>query len=270
VFNLSYAQEIKQTQDVTKENTVVKEETKAVFTTICAVSGSELEVTDKTPYSDYNKRRYYFLNQNLKKDFDKAQYKYVLKIVTCEVCGVQQFIKQCNFIQANYEGRGYYVCCSEHKAEFERNPSKYAGKTVLPIIKSEQEVKKGKTEREPLIQVVVLDYKKQDFLMKGSGSEVIKVFPSEGAELIDVIVEIKNISKKEISWLPDKWELIDAKGYSHNPLNKFPRILSKPLQPEFKTKMNLCFELAKGRLPVELNINHEFRKTKAVFPFGNK
>jgi len=104
--------------------------------TVCAVTGTSIKVTEKTPSSEYHGVRYYFIDEARKKEFDKNQWKYSKDIVTCQVCGKQDKIRgrgRATFPDFAYEGRTYSFCSNSHKALFEANPMKYLNPDKLSL-----------------------------------------------------------------------------------------------------------------------------------------
>ncbi|GEM_PF-6221748 len=118
--------------------------------TVCAVTGTSIKVTEKTPSSEYHGVRYYFIDEARKKEFDKNQWKYSKDIVTCQVCGKQDKIRgrgRNTFPDARYEGRTYFFCGNTHKTMFEASPLQYidADKMYLrTVLKKPVEDKKKK------------------------------------------------------------------------------------------------------------------------------
>jgi len=118
--------------------------------TVCAVTGTNIKVTEKTPSSEYHGVRYYFIDEARKREFEKNQWKYSKEIVTCQVCGKQDKIRgrgRNTFPDARYEGRSYFFCGNTHKAMFEASPLQYidADKMYLrTVLKKPVEDKKKK------------------------------------------------------------------------------------------------------------------------------
>lgn len=254
MFNNLYCQE------KTENKAAQENQAKKPFYTICAVSGVKIEVTDKTPYSDYNGIRYYFANENVKKSFDKAQWKYANNMLTCKVCGAQELKNRRSFVQSKYNGKSYDLCSSSHKAEFEKTPEKYIKNIALPAQASENQ--------SLLVQIKVLDCKFVDFLIKGKEENQIKVLPSKGAKFLEMKVEVKNISDHELKFLGSRWSLIDDNGNVHKPIiydtSKISRFLDRPLQPELTMELDFTFEIAKERTALKLEV-YEGTKTSTAF-----
>ncbi|MFH1824350.1 MAG: hypothetical protein ABH873_03890 [Candidatus Firestonebacteria bacterium] len=119
-----------------------KEVIKRPAKTVCAVTGSPLEVTDKTPFIVSKEGTvYYFLNEEAKMKFQAAgqSWKYVRDILTCQVCGTQEKKRGRGtqfFQEARYEGRAYFFCSNTHKIEFMKDPGKFNPKPVAIIVKN--------------------------------------------------------------------------------------------------------------------------------------
>lgn len=207
---------------------------------VCAVTGVKIDVTDKTPYSDYQNTKYYFINIEAKRKFDLAQWKYVKDILTCNVCGNQENRKTKTFLDTKYDNRIYYVCSMQHKTVFDKDPKKYIkGTADLP-----QQFNYEQYEFNKDISVQILGYKYVDSVIDKNGE---KKFAGKDLKFVVVDVTIKNVTEKELRMLPPTWELYDTKGYVHinQSVDRHLVFQSKPLQPEESYKTVMTFELKK-------------------------
>lgn len=128
-----------------------KEVIKRPVKTICAVNGSPIEVTDKTPFIvAKDGTTYYFLNEEAKKRFQISSWKYERDILTCWVCGTQEKKRGRGtqfFQEAKYEGRTYLFCSNTHKLEFQKDPEKFKPKPIAVIVKTPKPKPKPKPKQ---------------------------------------------------------------------------------------------------------------------------
>ena len=113
--------------EVTKEE-ALKYEIPRPDKTVCPVTGVPIEVDEKTPMVDYQGKKYYFLNEEMKAQFDKDPFGFAKNIETCDICGRQEKKLRGNssFITLIHNGITYHFDSVMHKEEFSANPAKYA------------------------------------------------------------------------------------------------------------------------------------------------
>lgn len=227
--------------------------------TICAVCGAKIDITAKTPYSDYMGTRYYFASPSYKSQFDANSFKYASDILTCAVCGAQENRKARTFLEQKENKKSYYFCCPPHQKEFSSSPLKYtAGKNAISSTTQfrkpfnneydDSEILSRASDVSIVLQVVTYDFK-MSVTVKEKGKEKIKK-PAAGSIFVELQAKITNATNRELRMIPGKWEMIDTDGNFHsiisNPIaNGLPFIL----QPKGKVDLVFVFEGSFGVVP---------------------
>lgn len=102
-------------------------------TAIDPICGRKVKKTEAKATYEHNGKTYYFCMEGCKEKFMKEPEKHVKAdndTVTCPVSG-DNFNKSDAADSMEYEGKTYYLCCSECKEKFTKDPGKYAKKKGL-------------------------------------------------------------------------------------------------------------------------------------------